>query len=855
MWMFFMWLVTTVVGELLRPKPKFNTPQPAGVGDFQVTTAEVGRPVPAVYGRALLKGANCVWFGDIKTEAITEKVRTGMFSKKTITKGYKYYMGAQLAFCHGFSPSAVAAGSGLVELRLDDKRFTALDAPAEGGGGGGLIGVANANWNKALYQTDVVDGADATKRHVRVRIKDDNFFGGEDSGGGFSGDIDFYYGQGGQERNDYLQRVIDPDISAFRGLAYAVLRQVYIGTSEYPKMLSAIVQHYPWFWGQLDAGRNIDGDANPAAIVVDLLTNKTYGLGHSFDDLDIDGTFASAASQFRAEGLGMTLVYDTQSSASDLLEDIMRHVDGVLYIDPNTGQYKLQLARPGYSTVDLLRLNADNFDEPKVVRSAWEDTKNVVKVRYTNREDNYQTGVVEVKNQSNIAVRGGVRDEDTYDFRGLSNPDAANRVAARILKTVSTPMARLSFKVNREAFSLHRGAVFMLDWPAEGISNMACRVTRVSYGDLTDPSIEVEAIEDVFGLLETQITPPQASSSWEDPTLIDVPLNAVNRLIEVPHFLVGGEDRWVMSLGSRSHGLVLGYHVDLAQGGAYVRSASSMPSTPSGVLTESLPWAVDGQDVTVNVPMDASQLVSVSSEERYAGESLVLIDDELLAFQAVTQNNDGTVTLGGVLRGMLDTVPAAHAAGARAWFISAGAGLVRDVPFEVDQVVTAGLRPFSSRGEFFGGVPTVSVTTASRAQRPLPPGRVRVNDMPAPSAVIGTAQLDWRHRSKQAQLASRTLVTQSSVDSTLEPGTSHSIEVLLDGTVVRTIDVIEGSGFSYTPAMRADDSWDGRKLVSFRLAAFKDGLVSAQKQITPPVQMTGMGMCLGESLGGHQIAA
>lgn len=79
----------------------------------------------------------------------------------------------------------------------------------------------------------------------------------------------------------------------------------------------------------------------------------------------------------------------------------------------------------------------------------------------------YANDVVEVKNQANIDVRGGVVDEETYDFLGISNPATANKIAARVLKTVSTPLARLTLSVNRKAFNLHRCSV-QLDWALPG---------------------------------------------------------------------------------------------------------------------------------------------------------------------------------------------------------------------------------------------------------------------------------------------------------------------------------------------------------------------------------------------------
>lgn len=65
------WLVTSLISFLLRPKaPK---PKPAELSDFEAPTAEVGRPVPVVFGTVLVKSPNVVWYGDLGSKPIKAK--------------------------------------------------------------------------------------------------------------------------------------------------------------------------------------------------------------------------------------------------------------------------------------------------------------------------------------------------------------------------------------------------------------------------------------------------------------------------------------------------------------------------------------------------------------------------------------------------------------------------------------------------------------------------------------------------------------------------------------------------------------------------------------------------------------
>ncbi len=55
----------------LAPKPP--QPKPASLSDFDVPTAEEGRPIPVVFGTVTITGPNVIWYGNLRTEAIRKK--------------------------------------------------------------------------------------------------------------------------------------------------------------------------------------------------------------------------------------------------------------------------------------------------------------------------------------------------------------------------------------------------------------------------------------------------------------------------------------------------------------------------------------------------------------------------------------------------------------------------------------------------------------------------------------------------------------------------------------------------------------------------------------------------------------
>ena len=68
-------VASTVLSMLMQPKPL--PPIAASLSDFQVPTAEEGRPVSVIFGTVLVKGANVVWYRDLRKDAIPAPDRGG----------------------------------------------------------------------------------------------------------------------------------------------------------------------------------------------------------------------------------------------------------------------------------------------------------------------------------------------------------------------------------------------------------------------------------------------------------------------------------------------------------------------------------------------------------------------------------------------------------------------------------------------------------------------------------------------------------------------------------------------------------------------------------------------------------
>lgn len=64
-------IVSAFVASALAPKPP--KPRPAALSDFDVPTAEDGRPLPMVFGSPTVTGSNVIWYGDLSSSPIRTK--------------------------------------------------------------------------------------------------------------------------------------------------------------------------------------------------------------------------------------------------------------------------------------------------------------------------------------------------------------------------------------------------------------------------------------------------------------------------------------------------------------------------------------------------------------------------------------------------------------------------------------------------------------------------------------------------------------------------------------------------------------------------------------------------------------
>jgi hypothetical protein len=478
------------------PEGTFSVTYNVGSAKFEITFTPIKAgyqhvKIQPMQGTDLLKGANTIMgfrLDQAKTSTANPGFLVGDFSvhEHRYTFAYDGNNATLKATDAGFTAEA------LFGLPFADQTLLAFEgSQVEGSGVEGLPPLS-------------VPGAGGDL--MQLYFNAGTLFGTE---GGVSGRMDFYLKPETQPENWYLRQKRGIALPKWKKLVRAVQRGMYIGNSNFPKSVAFEIQAWPDSTGLPFATPAIGDDINPALAIYEILTNGDVGLGLSPSLIDL-ASFAAAGATLATEGFGLSVYLDDSREAESVIEEILQHIDGFRYRDPETGLWGLDLARDNY-TVGALPL-IDEVIAPEVVmrRPSWEETRNAVKVAYTDAAGGYVERVEQLHDLANVVARGGLTVVDEVRSSLVTTSANAKKLAERRLKASCRPMARFELPdVKRKAWKLREGSVFRLTRPALGITDCPCRVVKVRSGGPGSSTISIDAVEDVFGA---------AWSSWAAPT-------------------------------------------------------------------------------------------------------------------------------------------------------------------------------------------------------------------------------------------------------------------------------------------------------------------------------------------------
>ncbi len=829
---FAVWFVTGVVTALLT-KPKDLVGAPSGLDDFSVPTATEGRSVPVIVGKMRVTGPNVIWWGDLDTVRITQK--TGGFlgiGRKRVTIGYKYYLGLQMALCRG-------PIDGIDRVWIGDKVVK-----EDGETGPGNIVISKAD-----------------------------LFGGKKAGGGVVGTLEWYDGTQ-TTVNSYLTE-FQPQQPSYKGTVYFVFTNqnkdgpAYIGNASNLRTFAFEPYWYPNSLGVTGGKERIGDDANPVCFLYEMLVaSDDWGIGFNASDMLVTGTveqgaLRAVAEQVADEGLGFSYIINSPVEVRELIQMVERHIDGAFRLDLTDGRYKMILARTPATSPAIIDETAIQ-EMKKFERGNWGETKNEVRITYSDRDKDYDRTFAFDFDTANLDLMGQ-RNIATLSFPGVKDATTANKIAARELVYLSFPFARGTIVCDRSVYAFQRGDPFRLTWPDEDINQLNCRVSRVKYGNDRDQRITIDWVEDVFKL-ETVgfVDPPE--TDWEPP--VNTALDVVPRLWIPPAQLETTEDQ-VIVLAARPNGLHIGFDVyaEYDAGGYVLRSEAfdndwCVTAQLAGALTPDLsgggadPYTgdIDVDNLSaadLELLQEASETGTLDTDQY---QNLILIGDEVLWFEGVTYQGGGVYRLTNCRAGVFGTYPQAHADNSIVYFFGLGVGVVETDGIEGSPTaVRVKLSTITSSDQLDIASATATPYLTYEDDIPYTPGDLTVNSEKVASdnfdQTVLPLDLTWKRRDRNSQ-AVTTLQGDASLASV---GNGVTIELRRVDTdaVLDTKTDNTGTTDQFSIALPQTNPGVADETDLYIRFWQRDGAKTSQVWQTKNFEIVGFGLEFGSAFGGQ----
>ncbi|UDY80362.1 putative tail protein [Achromobacter phage AXY1] len=743
--------------------------------------------------------------------------------------------------------------------------------------------------------------------NTTVGVRQFGMFGGSRKNGGVAGKIDFMFGGIDQMASPSLaQRLgrVPENCPGFRGITSLFFydgessRATGVGFpgfywgSNFPTIppVDVTVTRYP-------VGPNGDkmpgpnGLCNPAHIIYECLTNRSWAMGCPVGLIDIP-SFQAAANTLAAEGFWMGLGWYRSDTIENFIGEVLDHIQAALGPDPATGKWRIKLLRDDYDMNNLFIVHPGNASITKMQRKLWGETANEVSVTWTNPANEEEESIT-VHDDANIAAQGQVV-TTTRNYYGVRDPNLASRLALRDLRQSASPLLSVDVEIDRRGWNMKPGDVVELRWPEYGIGSCFMRVGDINYGELGSSRIQTSLLEDIFGLgsaiftaiskpqpgdpapvypparpgtvtpppVVTPIPPSPQPPEWVDTSEAPRPLD-YEWVGTTPYFMLArllGDT----AMATYSYPMVAAMTLTSQNSKdtqTIGRWAKSLDVTGNAEYEQQglLPNMLRGQLSAPLAPAAVSTIPALSGMtglgQPLAGMYVLIHDAVTTGFHEIcaieTVNSDGSLT---IRRAAIDTVPINWPPASPAFVFDGNNGIIFD-PVQYADGAEVGYRftPVTSLGALaMEDAPEVNETVSGRPHYPYRPANVAINgDLWSVPAPVNNANLTitWSRRNRITETGQ--LLRWTDADVAPEAGQTTSIIILnSDGTQSARIDGLTGTSYTLTAAqIRAASG----PTMQIKLVSMRDGLESftgMYRTISRENIVGGYGLQYGFNYGG-----
>lgn len=597
------------------------------------------------------------------------------------------------------------------------------------------------------------------------------------------------------------------DISQFRGLATLWFSGLVASNNPYPKVWKMRLRRAYQGWDSngcwypakvmVDFQGALVRAMNPAHIIYQILTDRSWGRGLSRSELD-EPSFIYAANYMYDEGFGLCLKWSKATDINQFLQTVVDHIGATLYVNRGTGLMTLRLIRDDYDPNAVVLFDYSSglmkIDSIETAASLLQTNEIIVKWHDQNLDKDRST---RAQNLAAIQATGDVITE-TKDYPGIADPNLAMRVAARDLKVATSALKKIKMTLDRRAWKMQPGSVLRISAPDKGLQNVIFRVATYDDGTATNGAIKIEAVQDVFGMPSDTFTQAQ-ESTWVPPGSGSAPLIVNQLTYEASYYdMVRGltstqlaavtpDEGGIIVVSGRPTGNTLSNNLAITPEGGTPYIGGTGTFAPIAFVRDLIDF------YTTDLVLYSQQELNTVQ----VGDSAVW-DAEIVRVDAVDVTS-GTLK---VARGCADTIPMQHLARSKLFFSDATKANATTTYATGETVGVQLLSRTTNDLLNPASAPTTSVTITGRWAKPYPPGNVRANGTLALTKdgtfVSGNVVLTWASRNKVLEADQLIDTTAGSVSP--EDGTTYTVEVWdhAANTMLRSYPGLTALTFTYT---------------------------------------------------------
>lgn len=559
--------------------------------------------------------------------------------------------------------------------------------------------------------------------------------------------IELHTGSATQTSSSYWNGAFPSRTLAYRREAYAVFPNLQLGSSPtFPnfnfEILGAINSDIP----------ALGPDANPADVILDLLTNTTYGVPGFSSPItgSLIGDFSTARNYWRAAGLMISLAVTNQSAASATLKSLLKALNaefrwsnGKLDIVPFGD---VAISGNGYAytpnTTPIYDLTVDDFlpNQGSLVSSGGGTTAiafsrkdpvsipNVLRIEYLNRNALYNPAIISATDDASI-TQSGLRMADKRQNHFFALTSAASTSAALQLHREIASAITYQITVGRRFALLEPLDLITITEPALFLNRKLVRITEIEENSdqsrtLTLEEVPLTAHAPAYGRQadlglgrNSNLAAPAVNQPFffEPPYQLSKDLLLLIGLSGSTPANWGGCQVWISS--DQTSYTLLGEITGSTRMGV---TTAILPS-----ITQSTTGATIDQTNVLQVDLSESNgwLGNGSASDFAAFNTATVVDKEIIAYQNATLTGTNKYSLAPLSRGGYGSSIASHAAGALFMRLD---GSAFEWSFTPDRIGSTLYFKFVSFNPFGAGYQSLSdaVSYAYTIQGPAAPSTV-----------------------------------------------------------------------------------------------------------------------------------